>query len=161
MASQTSPRHHRRSTESADAAGWRSPRKLVPLGSAPLPWHGAAVRFPAGDSAHAIGRRMLALVREHTGGGPTEANAVIAPDLVVVTLTDCLTTAEQELAAAGRGDLALRTRDLLRDGIRAEAIAIIEEVTQSPVTAYLTAQHHEPDLALLIFYLAPVPLRIA
>jgi uncharacterized protein YbcI len=161
VASQTSPRHRRRSNESADTVGWRSPRKTLPLGSAPLPWHGAAVKFPAGDTAHTIGRRMLALVREHTGSGPTEANAVIAADLVVVTLTDCLTAAEQEVIAAGRGDLALRTCDLLRDGIRAEATAIVEEVTQSPVAAYLTAQHQEPDLALLIFYLAPAPLRIA
>jgi uncharacterized protein YbcI len=133
----------------------------MPLGSAPLPWHGAAVTFPAGDTAHAIGSRVLDLVREHTGHGPTGANAAVAADLVVVTLVDCLTTAEQEVAAAGRGDLALRTRNLLRDGIRTEATAIVEELTRRPVTAYLTAQHHEPDLALLIFYLAPAPLRIA
>jgi uncharacterized protein YbcI len=129
------------------------PLGSVPLGSAPLPWDG--------DTAHAIGRRVLALVREHTGNGATEANAVLAEDLAVVTLADCLTTAEQEVAAAGRADLALRTRALLRNGIRAEATSIIEELTQRPVTAYLTAQHHEPDLALLIFYLAPAPRRIA
>jgi uncharacterized protein YbcI len=125
----------------------------MPLGSDPLPWDG--------DTAHAIGRRVLALVREHTGNGALEANAVIAEDLAVVTLADCLTTADQEVAAAGRADLALRTRALLRDEIRAKDTAIIGELTQRPVTAYLTAPHHEPDLALLIFHLAPAPMRIA
>ena len=100
-------------------------------------------------------------MRDHTENGAIEANVVVAADLVVVTLTDCFTTAAQELAGAGYDPLALRTRDLLRDGIRAEATAIVAEVTQTPVTAYLTAQHHEPDLALLIFYLAPGRLRLA
>jgi uncharacterized protein YbcI len=146
VASQTSLRHRRRRTESAETA---------PLGSAPLPWDGAPVDSSAGASADAIGRQVLALVREHSANGATEANVVVAADLVVVTLTGCLTPAAQEVAGAGRDDLALRTRDLLRDGIRAEATAIVSEVTQTPVTAYLTAQHHEPDLALLVFYLAP------
>jgi hypothetical protein len=38
--------------------------------------------------------------------------------------------------------------------MEAEATAIVEELMHSSVTAYLTAQHHDPDLAILVFHLA-------
>jgi hypothetical protein len=131
-----------------------APRTSSPptsLGSAPLPWYGAAVKFPADDTANAIRDRVLALVRERSGNDAAEARVVIAADLVVAMLT----------AADGRGDLGVFERGLIRDGIRSDATAMVEELTRRPVTAYLTTHHHEPHLALLIFYLAPAPLRIA
>ena len=45
--------------------------------------------------------------------------------------------------------------------MRAEATAIVEELTDSQVSAYLTAQHHEPDLTILVFLPRPAPLRHA
>ena len=123
-----------------------------PLGSAPLDW--PATGLPAGDTARAISTRIVALLREHTGRGPTKAKAIISPDLVVVTLADCLTTAERHVAAAGHSDLITHTREALHQGMEAEATAIVEELTHRSVSAYLTAQHHDPDLAILVFYLA-------
>ncbi|MGH3340418.1 MAG: Na-translocating system protein MpsC family protein, partial [Propionibacteriaceae bacterium] len=82
-------------------------------------------------------------------------------DLVLVTLSDCLTTAETKIVAAGQADLVIRARSMLYGGIRDEATAIVEELTDRQVTAYLTAQHHDPDLAILVFYLAAAPLRLA
>jgi hypothetical protein len=38
--------------------------------------------------------------------------------------------------------------------MEAEATAIVEELMHGSVTAYLTAQHHDPDLAILVFHLA-------
>ena len=123
-----------------------------PLGSAPLDW--PATSRPDGDTARAIATRIVGLLREHTGRGPTKAKAIISPDLVVITLADCLTTAERHVAAAGYGELIAETRQALHQGMEAEATAIVEELTHSSVTAYLTAQHHDPDLAILVFYLA-------
>jgi hypothetical protein len=79
----------------------------------------------------------------------------------VVTLSDCLTRAETEVVAAGHAQLVTRARSVLYDGIRDGATAIVEELTDSQVTAYLTAQHDEPDLAIRVFYLAAAPLRLA
>jgi len=80
-----------------------------------------ADKLADGETACAIATRIVGLLREHAGRGPTKAKCAITPDLVVVTLGDCLTT--------------------------------VEELTQRQVVAYLTAQQHEPDLAVLIFYL--------
>jgi uncharacterized protein YbcI len=122
-----------------------------PLGSAPLDW--PATSPAAGDTARAISTRIVALLREHTGRGPTKAKAILSPDLVVVTLADCLTTAERHVAAAGDSDLITHTREALHQGMEAEATAIVEGLTHRSVSAYLTAQHHDPDLAILVFYL--------
>jgi hypothetical protein len=65
-----------------------------------------------------------------------------------------LTTLETQLAASGDIELVRRVRRALHQGIHPEAIGIVEEHTQREVVAYLTAQDHDPDLAILIFYLA-------
>jgi uncharacterized protein YbcI len=72
---------------------------------------------------------------------------------VVVTLGDCLTSLETRLAAGGSLELVRLVRRELHEGLRVEGRAIVEELTQRQVVAYLTAQQHEPDLAVLIFYL--------
>ena len=114
-----------------------------------------AVEKRDGDTAAAISRRIVGLLRQHTGRGPTKAKTIVCCDLVVVTLADCLTTAEQNIAAAGQAELVVRTRGLLHDGMRTQASAIVQQLTHRQVTAYLTAQHHQPDLAILVFYLGP------
>lgn len=121
----------------------------------------AADKRAAGETAGAISTRMVGLLRRHTGRGPTKAKTIISSDLVLVTISDCLTTADTKVAAAGHGGLVARTRSVLYDGIRAEATAIVEELTDTQVTAYLTAQHDEPDLAIFVFYRGAAPLRKA
>lgn len=129
----------------------------MPLGSAPSPPETApdGANTPAdGETACAIANRIVGLLREHAGRGPTKAKCSITPDLVVVTLGDCLTTLETRLAASGNRELVRLVRLELHEGLRLEGSAIVEELTQRQVVAYLTAQQHDPDLAILIFYLA-------
>jgi len=68
------------------------------------------------DTAGAISTRVVGLLREHTGRGATKAKTRIASDLVVITLADCLTTAERQVVAAGHGELVVRTRGVLHHG---------------------------------------------
>jgi uncharacterized protein YbcI len=81
---------------------------------------------------------------------------VIASDLAVVTLEDCLTKAEKTLAAQGRRALADGMRATVYDAIRAEAVASVEEVTGRQVVAYLAAQEYDPDVAVIAFYFGRV-----
>lgn len=100
----------------------------------------------------AITEAIVRLVRLNTGRGPTGANTVISSDLVVVTLADCLTTAEKTLVERGYSEATLRLRATLHEGIKADAVAAVEETTGRPVVAYLAAQEHDPDIAILAFY---------
>jgi uncharacterized protein YbcI len=133
----------------------------VPLGSAPLPPGAAAEKQSAGEIAGEIRTRLVGLLRRHSGTGPTRARTVISSDLVLVALSDCLTIAENRVVEAGQGELVARMRRVLYDGIRIEAKAIVEELNNARVTAYLAVQHDDPDLAILVFYLSAAPLRRA
>jgi uncharacterized protein YbcI len=101
------------------------------------------------------------LLRQHTGKGPTKAKTTMLGDLVVVTLADCLTTAEKRLAGDGHTELVMQLRSALQGGMRAEAIALIEQLTHREVTAYLTDQELDPDHGAIVFKLAPSILRSA
>lgn len=115
-----------------------------------------------GDIATAISTQVVGLLRERAGRGPTKASTAILDDLVLVTLSDCLTRAEQLLVEGGDEDLVDQLRHGVHHAMRAPAIAIIEKLTGRQVAAYLTDQHLDPDVAIIAFVLGPpTPLQIA
>jgi uncharacterized protein YbcI len=79
----------------------------------------------------------------------------ISPDLAIVTLEDALTAAERTLVSEGRRALVTQFRTALHDGMRADAVAAVEEITGRQVAAYLTAHEH-PDMTVLAFHFSPV-----
>ena len=118
-------------------------------------------REARGDLKVAISTRMVGLLRRHTGKGPTQAKTILSRDVVVVSLTGCLTTAEQGLVGIGQGALVRRTRGALYDGMRDDAVALVEELTHRGVTAYLTDQQLDPDLGAIVFVLKSFSLARA
>ena len=50
------------------------------------------------DARRAISRRVVALLKEYVGRGPTNARTIMGGDLVVVLLADTLTKGERVLA---------------------------------------------------------------
>jgi uncharacterized protein YbcI len=108
-----------------------------------------------GEVAAALTTRIVGLLREHTGRGPTKAKAMISADVIVVSLADCLTTSERRLVSTGDAELVGRGRDALLRGLRDEASAIVETLTRCQVRAYLTARGPDDDLAVLVFFLTP------
>lgn len=118
-------------------------------------------QLSTGELMAAISNRIVRLLSQHTGRGPTKAKTTVSADVVVVTLADCLTTVEKRLAGSGATELVTQARSVLHRGIGADAIAVVEELTSRQVTAYLTDQQVDPDLAVIVFLLAPSPLRPA
>ena len=102
-----------------------------------------------------INSTIVHLLRVHAGRAPTNAETVLTSELAVVTLRDCLTAAERTLADEGLSALAMEVRTALHEGIRAQATAVVEEITGLPVVAYLTAQQEEPDVSIIAFVFAP------
>ena len=78
----------------------------------------------------------------------------MSPDLAIVTLEDWLTPAERTLISEGRRELVTQFRTAIHDGMRAEAVAAVEEITGREVAAYLTA-HEPPDMAIIAFHFSP------
>ena len=107
------------------------------------------------ETADAVSRALVGLLRTRTGSGPIKVKTALSSDLAIVTLEDFLTPAEQTLLNEGRRALASQFRTALHDGMRAEAVTAVEQITGRPVAAYLTAHQHHPELATIAVHLGP------
>jgi uncharacterized protein YbcI len=104
---------------------------------------------------HVGGQREDHVQAEYTGRGPTRASTTINGDWVFVTLTDTLTKGERKLAENGRADFVREARRAFQGAMRNELVAEVEALTQRRVTAFLSDNHLEPDVAIEAFQLAP------
>ena len=109
-----------------------------------------------GGSLHAaISDAVVRITADYTGRGPTRARTTINGDWVFVTLSDTLTKGERKLAALGRAQFVNETRKAFQDAMRDDFVAEVEALTGRPVTAFLSDNHIDPDVAVECFQLAP------
>lgn len=108
-----------------------------------------------GPRAAAISNAMVQLLHEYTGRGPTRARTTIGDDLIVCLLADTLTKSERKLVDGGQEELVLEQRGAFQRLMREEAIAAIENASGRVVTAFMSNNNIDPDLAVETFVLAP------
>jgi len=116
----------------------------------------------AGKSAHgatmaAISRRIVHLLKEYYGKGPTKARTFHWGELVVVLLSGGFTRAEQTLLEEGRERAVIDQRAELQSVMRPRFKRVIEEELNREVIAFMSANHHDPDFNAELFILAPLP----
>jgi uncharacterized protein YbcI len=109
-----------------------------------------------GILAAAISNGIVSLMHRYTGRGPVRARTTIDENLVVCVLGDTLTKAEQNLADAGRAKVVLRGRRAMQSTLADDAIAMVSELTNREVVAFMSNNNIAPDLAVEIFVLAPI-----
>jgi len=109
----------------------------------------------SGEMAAAITNAVVRILRDYTGRGPTRAHTMIGPDTIVVTLRDSLTKAERTLADRGQALEVLAMRRAFQGAMRDELIALVERLTGQTVSAFLSDNLHDPDVAVEVFLLAP------
>jgi len=115
----------------------------------------AVERETTGPIVAEISNDVVRLVREHFGKGPMQARTIWQDDVVVTVLRGGFTTAEQTLYRAGRGDVVEEARRAMQDVFERQMKAAIERRTGRRVEAFLSANHHEPDISVEIFVLCP------
>ena len=74
-----------------------------------------------------------------------------------MVLQDTLTRGEQTLADAGQGQAVLDLRRRWQGVMEAEVSREIEELTGRKVIGFMSDNHIEPDLAVEVFVLEPLP----
>jgi uncharacterized protein YbcI len=102
----------------------------------------------------AISTLAVRLFSHYTGRGPTGARTVIDGDMVIVALHDTLTNTELTLVDNGQAEIVLATRKILQGIMRTELIDGVQQILQNTVTAFLSCNDADPDIAVLIFMLA-------
>ena len=110
-----------------------------------------------GELRMKISTALVQLLREHSGRGPTRARTYLGDDLVTVLLLDTLSAPENKLIENGESDFVLELRHRFQLAMAPQATAIVEELTGRTVTAFLSANHLEPDVAAELFVLEPLP----
>ena len=108
-----------------------------------------------GPSGLAIANHVGRLLSEYTGRGPTKARTSFGDDLVTVVVRDLLTKGERSLVRDGRAVTVLDLRRAYQATMGDELTDGIEEITGRHVTAFLSANNIDPDIAIESFVLAP------
>jgi uncharacterized protein YbcI len=110
-----------------------------------------------GELTAAISNAVVQALAETTGRGPTKAKTTLGDNAVFVVLKDSLTRGERTLAGAGDGAVVL---DLRRRWQRVMEVSIsreIEALTGRQVIGFMSDNHIDPDLAVEVFVLEPLP----
>ena len=100
-----------------------------------------------------ISRAIVGLYKQHFGKGPTRCRTYLGPDLVVVILGEGYSAAEQHLFEAGKWYDVRQARQTWQDSMEVRFIEKIEELTNRKVSAFMSANRQDPDLAVEMFLL--------
>jgi uncharacterized protein YbcI len=117
----------------------------------------AGSQWHDGQLAAAISNVVVGALARTTGRGPTKAKTTLGDTGVFVVLQDSLTRGEQVLADAGEGRAVLDLRRRWQRVMRADVSREIEQLTGRKVIGFMSDNHIDPDLAVEVFVLEPLP----
>jgi uncharacterized protein YbcI len=110
-----------------------------------------------GELAAKISNTVVRALARTTGRGPTKAKTTLGDNGVFVVLQDSLTRGEQTLADAGEFEAVLDLRRRWLRFMKADVSREIEELTGRKVIGFMSDNHIDPDLAVEVFVLEPLP----
>jgi uncharacterized protein YbcI len=103
-----------------------------------------------------ISREMVRLYKEQFGRGPTKARTHFAgPDIVIATLEETFTPAEQKLAEMGEHQRLRDTRLYFQYATDHEFRSVIERILGRKVRAFNSGVDTEADVCVEVFHLHP------
>lgn len=106
-----------------------------------------------GELNAAVTREVIRVQSESHGRGPKKAFSFHNGNVLVTILEEVLSPAERKLAGNGQSEAVLKMRRLYQDNMAAEMKQRIEAVTGRRVTAVMSDNHVDPDMAVEIFIL--------
>ena len=110
-----------------------------------------------GELAARISTTVVRALARTTGRGPTKAKTTLGENGVFVVLQDSLTRGEQTLVDAGEGVAVLDLRRRWQRVMQTDLSREIEELTGRKVIGFMSDNHIDPDIAVEVFVLEPLP----
>ena len=114
-----------------------------------------------GELAAMISNTVVRALSRTTGRGPTKARTTLGDNGVFVVLQDTLTRGEQTLADAGHCEAVLDLRRRWQSVMKKDVSREIEELAGRKVIGFMSDNHIDPDLAVEVFVLEPLPIADA
>jgi len=106
-----------------------------------------------GELSAALANAIVALMAEYTGRGAPKSRCYMHQDLIVCVLHDSLTKGDLNLVKDGKEDAVLAILHTYQESMRRELIAIVESLTGRKVSAFMSSNHVDPDVAIESFVL--------
>ena len=105
-----------------------------------------------------VSNEMVRIYKEQFGRGPTKVRTDWAgPDVLVSTLRESLTAAEQNLADMGEFHRLRDTRIFFQYAAEDEFISSIEQIIGRKVIAFVSGIDARRDVSAEVFYFEPLP----
>ena len=121
----------------------------------------ATDRPSEGELAAMISNSVVRALARTTGRGPTKAKTTLGENGVFVVLQDSLTRGERTLSEHGEGEAVLELRRRWQRVMKTDLSREIEELTGRKVIGFMSDNHIDPDLAVEVFVLEPLPQATA
>lgn len=119
-----------------------------------VPTHGTGIAPPTvGELLAAISTRIVGLLREHYGRGPSRAKTYAMDDCIVCVLRNGFTAHERTIFDSGEPGRVIAMRQDFQRLMEHNYRETIETITGRRVVAFLSQAHLEPDITLEIFFL--------
>ena len=112
---------------------------------------------PRGEMLSSISTGLVQLHSRYYGKGPTKAKTYLLDDTVICLLRGGFTRVERTLIDEGEGHAVHQIRRSFQKAMEVQFREIIESATGRSVIAYMSQVHEEPELALEVFVLEPLP----
>jgi len=116
------------------------------------------IRAPSRDGTlgSAISDAMVRLLSRYTGRGATSSRTMLGNDLIVCVMGDTLTKGERSLVEHGKREAVLEIRKAFQESMAKDAIEVVQDLSGRQVTAFMSNNNIDPDLAVEIFILKPL-----
>jgi uncharacterized protein YbcI len=103
-----------------------------------------------------LSNAMVRIYKEQFGRGPTKADSVFAGrDLVICTLENSLTSAEQRMVQLGEHQRVRDIRTFFQHASEPAFIEAVEQITGRNVRAFVSGTDTQHDVSSEVFYLHP------
>lgn len=110
-----------------------------------------------GELAAALSNAVVRELASTTGRGPMKAKTTLGENAVFVVLQDTLTRGERSLVEGGEHAAVLDLRRRWQMVMRESCSRRVEELTGRRVTGFMSDNYIDPDIAVEVFILEPLP----
>jgi uncharacterized protein YbcI len=113
-----------------------------------------------GELNAALASAIVGIHTNHLGRGPSSASAFHHDDVAAVVMRDVLSGVERTLCRTGSARAVTDMRRLYQETMEADFTIAVERLTGRRVTAFISGNNADPDIAVELFVLdgaAPTP----
>ncbi|MFP5364316.1 MAG: Na-translocating system protein MpsC family protein [Thermoleophilia bacterium] len=106
-----------------------------------------------GELNAAVTSALVGIHSQYLGRGPGSASTFYQDNVLVSLMYEVMTPAERTLASGPRADSVIQMRHHFQEAMQTDYTEAVERLTGKRVTAFISGNHLDPDIAAEVFIL--------